>query len=663
MATALQHRKSTFRRRFMARRRRLCSRIRSRDPKSPLDYLIGAAAIIFLAFSVQISRGQAAAQLDRDAILHHLNSVITWYRDSTTKIKSVGLPSDAIYQDNARNLASEAVRLAFQSARAEANIINTTDKTKSPPSPGAQSTQQQNLAQTAAKITAQIDDTQSKLDALNKQIAATPRSKQKDLLAQRERLEGLLSLDKALQDTIQKMASFLGGTTEGAEGLQGSINELAHSVPEIVTDENSKKPAAVPPANSKGTTVSTSSGLIGQSLALFDQMQSMHQIEQMADETSKMRATTEALRTPLRDALVATIQQGRELASQAPAPAAASSQDTAQQFQTITAKFKELAAATLPLSQEIVVLDQSHSNFEEWRKSILLETHYELRGLLTRVAGIALALGAVFILSEVWRRLTFRYVHEPRRRRQFLLMRRFVMGFLVGIVLIMGFVSEFSSLATFAGFVTAGIAVGLQAILLSIAAYFFVIGRYGIRVGDRISVAGVTGDVIDIGLVRLYLMELAGTGIELYPTGRVVMFSNSVLFQAGTPLFKQIPGTEYAWHEVAVSLAPGSNYKLVQEKVSSVVGAVYEKYRAIIESQLGGIERRLEVQLKAPIPESKLQFTDAGLEFVVRYPVDIRRASEIDDNVTRAVLDALDANENLKIAVASPPKIRAAIKG
>jgi hypothetical protein len=46
---------------------------------------------------------------------------------------------------------------------------------------------------------------------------------------------------------------------------------------------------------------------------------------------------------------------------------------------------------------------------------------------------------------------------------------------LVGVVLIMGFVSEFNSLATFAGFVTAGIAV-----LLSIAAYFFVVGRYGI---------------------------------------------------------------------------------------------------------------------------------------------------------------------------------------
>src|SRR5260370_15284559 len=105
-----------------------------------------------------------------------------------------------------------------------------------------------------------------------------------------------------------------------------------------------------------------------------------------------------------------------------------------------------------------------------------------LRSLLIRVIGIALALGVVAILSDVWRRLTFRYIRDPRRRRQFLLLRRFVMGLLVRVVLIMGFVNDFSSLATFAGFVTARIAVGLQAVLLSVSGYFFVVGRSGICV-------------------------------------------------------------------------------------------------------------------------------------------------------------------------------------
>ena len=112
-----------------------------------------------------------------------------------------------------------------------------------------------------------------------------------------------------------------------------------------------------------------------------------------------------------------------------------------------------------------------------------------------------------------------------------MLLRRFITGFLMAVVIILGFVSEFHSLATFAGFLTAGIAVALQTVILSVAAYFFLIGRYGVRVGDRITVSGVTGDVIDIGLVRMHLLELAGTGVNLYPTGRVVVFSNSVLLQ------------------------------------------------------------------------------------------------------------------------------------
>ena len=172
---------------------------------------------------------------------------------------------------------------------------------------------------------------------------------------------------------------------------------------------------------------------------------------------------------------------------------------------------------------------------------------------------LLIGIGIVLGFSELWRKATFRYVREARRRHQLLLLRRIVTGLLMAIVLVLGFVSEFGSLATFAGFLTAGIAVALQTVILSVAAYFFLIGRHGIKVGDRITVSGVTGDVIDVGLVRLYLMELGGSGSDLHPTGRVVVVSNSVLFQ-GAPFFKQIPGTAYAWHEVAVKLERGSDY-------------------------------------------------------------------------------------------------------
>jgi small-conductance mechanosensitive channel len=514
-----------------------------------------------------------------------------------------------------------------------------------------------------ARNKARIADVQSKIDNIDKQIASAPKNKRDTLQAQKLALQGELNLDNAVQDVIQKRAAFMeSGTDTAAEGLEGRINQLAKSVPGVFAVTNDQKPGTqAKPTSQSEATKQTPSGLVSQALALYAAITSVHQIDQLNDQTAKVRQTANDLWQPLRDALVADIKKGRELTDQATSgqiPPA-----SPQQFQELTEHFKRLSAVVLPLTQEIVTLDQASANLVEWRTSILRESKYEARALFVRVGMILLALGIVLALSEVWRRLTYKYIHDARRRRQFLLLRRFVMGFLIGVVLILGFVSEFSSLATFAGFVTAGIAVGLQTVLLSVAAYFFVVGRYGIHVGDRVSVSGVTGDVIDISLVRLYLMELAGTGIDLFPTGRVVVFSNSVLFQATTPLFKQIPGTEHAWHEVVFNLVSGGNHKLAQEKLFQAVNAVHDQYREGFERQRGFIERRIEVQLKTPSPETRLQFGDTGLELLVRYPVEIRNESVTDEQVTRKVLEVIQSNPEVQAAVVGSPKIRAAIKG
>jgi hypothetical protein len=161
----------------------------------------------------------------------------------------------------------------------------------------------------------------------------------------------------------------------------------------------------------------------------------------------------------------------------------------------------------------------------------------------------------------------------------------------------------------------------------------------------------------------MYLVELAGTGVDFYPTGRIVVLSNSVLFQTATPLFKQIPGTEYSWHEVVVMIVPEGNHKEAQAKLVAAVNAVYSKYQHEIERQHATIERRIDIQVRAPKPEARLQFANEGLELLVRYPVEIRKAPDIDEQMTRAVLDLVQKDASLKAAVSGTPKIRSAIKG
>jgi len=232
-------------------------------------------------------------------------------------------------------------------------------------------------------------------------------------------------------------------------------------------------------------------------------------------------------------------------------------------------------------------------------------------------------------------------------------LRRIVVACAVVLCVVLSFVTEFGSLATFAGFSAAGIAVAMQSVLLSVVAYFFLVGRWGVRVGDRVTVSGVTGDVAEIGLFRLYLMELGGPGFALQPTGRIVMFPNSVFFQPSA-VFKQVPGIDYVWRAITVKVADTADYALVEKRLLATVESIYEEYRDVLERQHRHVQSALNLHTAVPRPESHLRFIDSGnLEITIRYPVEIRRAAEIDDRVTRDVIREVESDPKLMLTSGS----------
>jgi small-conductance mechanosensitive channel len=192
-------------------------------------------------------------------------------------------------------------------------------------------------------------------------------------------------------------------------------------------------------------------------------------------------------------------------------------------------------------------------------------------------------------------------------------------------------------------------------VILSIVAYFFLIGRYGVRVGDRITLTGVTGRVADIGLIRIYLMELAGA--DLHATGRIVVLSNSVLFQPQA-LFKQIPGADYLWHMISLTLAPTVDAQAAQQRLESAADGVYEHYRPAIEAQHAEMSRLVDFDTATPRPEVRVRYAEQGWQFDVRYPVLADRAARIDQQMLKAVRDTLSAEPQLALAASGDPALK-----
>ena len=133
-------------------------------------------------------------------------------------------------------------------------------------------------------------------------------------------------------------------------------------------------------------------------------------------------------------------------------------------------------------------------------------------------------------------------------------------------------------------------------------------------------------------------MELAGP--ELQATGRIVVLSNAVLFQPSA-LFKQIPGADYTWHTVTLTLPPTTDVTATQSKLKSVADKVYATYRRGIDEQHETMQRMVDFDTSTPEPQVDVHFTEQALEFVVRYPVLPEQAAANDQVMMQALREAV----------------------
>ena len=620
--------------------------------------VLATLAVALTAFGQANIPGSAVAAEDTGKIIQFLSATISWYRQRAVEEKLPNEPADLTFVQENSTVADQVVQQAFDYARNEAQLHSQHQPGQQ--TIGGNSTQYQGLIQALQKMEQQIQDTQAELQSNREQLAKAAPAKRKLIQATIEELQGELGLLNARHDALQAMAEFVNSSGSGKRiGLRAQVEELARSVPVAL----SSSPGTNPGESTKPPPAATNvlapkpqpSGIWGLSTDLIHLSGKRRTLADMLSATEALRKTADDLRAPLITDLQNLIHQGDQLFAAADTATPEGLAEQKRQLDALTTQFKQVTTTLLPLSKVGVLLGIYETTLKNWRESIRGEERDDLRQLLLRLGVLALLIALVFVLGEIWRRATYRYVHDARRRYQFLLLRRIVIWVCIVIIVVLTFATELGSVVTFAGLITAGIAVAMQNVITSIVGYFFLIGKYGLRVGDRVSISGVTGEVVEIGLVRIHLMELVGPG-EAQPSGRVVAFSNSIVFQPTAGIFKQIPGTNFVWHELKLTLASETDYHVAKDRVVKAVDSALTDYRENIETQRRMVERNLSTVSAAELqPKVRLHYTASGMEATVRYPVEIGKATDIDDHLFRELIAAVEQEPKLKLVSAEMP--------
>ena len=595
---------------------------------------------------------------DGRAVIGFLSQVIGWYRHLSVEQTLVTDPADMLFVSDDRQMADEVLDLSFEFAKADAVLLGAAANASAIDSSNHRaSSESQTLSASVAKADADIKAAQDRLKSLQDQLANAGSRRRNELASQIAAAQSELDLAEARGEAVHSILEFESGNFhqeggQNAAGLAGQIEELEKSIPEA--ERNAK-----PPAAASAVSPAPVGGLAGIFEELLTYRRNSDTLEETIDLTDALEQSLDKIRAPLIEELKEIDREGDALAKATTGDVNAL-RGRRDAFQALIDRHKVVSAAAIPLRKEKVVLTLYVSNLRRWQESFNRQSNAALRRLLVRLGILIALLTAIFAAAALWRRVAFRYVQDTRRRYQFLQARRIVLAVVVIFVILFNFASEIGALATVMGFAAAGIAVALQNVILSLAGYFFLIGKFGIKVGDRVQVSGVTGDVIEIGLVKLSLMELGGNGNDRQPTGRVVVFSNAIVFQPSGNFFKQIPDTNFVWNEVALTLSPDCDYRLAEKRLLEAVDEVFARYRESIQRQSIAAEQSLSMTIDALKPQARLQLTREGLMITLRYPAETRTAIQTADEVSRRILDTIARESGLKLVTTGNANIQPA---
>lgn len=166
------------------------------------------------------------------------------------------------------------------------------------------------------------------------------------------------------------------------------------------------------------------------------------------------------------------------------------------------------------------------------------------RFLSTAVLGLALYTGMRVSEWAVQRALS-----DERRRYTVRKVIRYTAAGVFGLSVVEIWVQWLQGLLLILGATSAGLAIALAPVIVSIAGWLLITSSNLYKVGDRIQLGGVIGDVTDVGVLRTSLLEIGNWVGADQLSGRVVTVTNAAVFK--DPVFNYTQGAPYVLKALA----------------------------------------------------------------------------------------------------------------
>jgi hypothetical protein len=456
---------------------------------------------------------------------------VNWYRHVYTERQFASDPGDLVFLNDNQAIESQIVKLSFEFAKADVALAKTGRSPHDAPTTlvGPASADLTHFIELKNRNDQVTQQTSAEFGNLNEKIASVRKADRKKLKAAlddaQSRLELLQAVSQAVDDLIQFVQTARTPQANTAT-LDLTIDDLAQSIPELSRPATPLSKLPAQDADSRTSNSWRETGLLGLASEVSAQNRKLRVVDEKIRLTDNLSLSLKDMRTPMSGFITRVLQ--RAATSNLQTSDLSLLRERKSQLDALTFELKAFSPPLMALDKQKALLEEYESHLLPWRTAVANQYGQAWKKLVVRLLIVALIVGLLFGMGEISRRLTLGRIQDPTRRRVIGMVHRLLTLFAIAVVALFSVASDLSSLATYFGLLSAGLLLALQNVILASLGSLVLLGKRGIRVGDRVQVSGITGDVIDMGLLQFQLREFDVD--EGRFTGHVATFSNSLVF-------------------------------------------------------------------------------------------------------------------------------------
>jgi small-conductance mechanosensitive channel len=272
-------------------------------------------------------------------------------------------------------------------------------------------------------------------------------------------------------------------------------------------------------------------------------------------------------------------------------------------------------------------------------------------GIILKLLSSLLALVLMMVTHRVLRNVLKARVKDPTQVHTLnMLVRNSI--FLVGsVVILLIWLGAGSDLTVAMGILGAGIAFASQEVIGSFAGYVNIVTGSLFRIGDRVRIGHVTGDVLDVSILRTTVMEIGEWVQADQYTGRLVTVANRVVFS--DPVFNYTQHWPYLWDEIMIPITYNSDWRRAGELMLEHGREYTAHLQAQAQAQLRSLGNTYPIREATVEPTLYLVMTDNWIEMTLRYVVEAQARRQVKAQLHHELLQHFESESGITVASAT----------